>query len=280
MDRPVSLSAMASRPRPAPRPIGTVTRGTTNPNRLRRGDRWLVATQRRRLRAATDPHVIDLGYGASPVTARELRDRLRPVRPDVRVVGVEIDPDRVAQGELIAEPPSLTFRHGGFELGLQDDEAPVLVRAFNVLRQYDESEVAGAWSEVVSRMAPDGLLIDGTCDEIGRIASWVAVTQDGPESLTISLRVDSLKRPSIVAERLPKVLIHRNVPGEPIHALLRDLDAAWDRAAPLTAYGNRARFVAAVTALSTQGRWPLEGGEKRWRLGELTVPWSAVAPLP
>ncbi|NLJ52950.1 MAG: class I SAM-dependent methyltransferase [Intrasporangiaceae bacterium] len=269
---------MPSRPRPAARPIGTVTRGTTNPNRLRRGDRWLVATQARRLRSAADPLVIDLGYGASPVTARELRDRLRRVRPDVRVVGVEIDPERVAQGDLIAEPPSLTFRHGGFEMGLERDEAPVLVRAFNVLRQYDEAEVPGAWSAIQTRMAPDGLLLDGTCDEIGRIASWVAVTSEGPQSLTISLRVDSLERPSIVAERLPKVLIHRNVPGEPVHALLQDLDTAWDRAAPLVPYGNRARFVAAVTALAQEGRWTILGGEKRWRLGELTIPWSAVTP--
>ena len=237
-----------------------------------------MATQARRLRAAADPLVVDLGYGASPVTARELRDRLRPVRPDVRVVGVEIDPGRVAHGTVIAEPPSLTFRHGGFEMGLEREEAPVLVRAFNVLRQYEESEVVGAWSQVLGRMAPAGLLIDGTCDELGRIASWVAVTTRGPESLTISLRVESLERPSIVAERLPKVLIHRNVPGEPVHELLRDLDVAWDRAAPLVPYGNRARFVGAITALADGGRWTTQGGEKRWRLGELTVPWSEVAP--
>ena len=80
---------------PRPRPIGTVTRGTTNPNRLRRADRWLVTTERRRLTAAPDPLVVDLGFGASPVTTLELRDRLRRIRPDVRVVGVEIDPVRV-----------------------------------------------------------------------------------------------------------------------------------------------------------------------------------------
>lgn len=263
-----------------PRPIGTVTRGTTNPNRLRRGDRWLVATQRRRLRAAGDPLVVDLGYGASPVTARELRDRLRHIRPDVRVVGVEIDPARVAEGLRIADAPSLTFRHGGFEMGLEPGERPVLVRAFNVLRQYDEHEVPGAWAEVRSRLAPDGLLVDGTCDEIGRISSWVAVAGDGPQSLTISLHLETLERPSVVAERLPKVLIHRNVPGEPVHAFLADLDAAWDRAAGVSVYGRRARFVEAVRLLRATGRWPIEGTEKRWRLGEFTIAWAAVAPVP
>ena len=264
---------------PSPRtPIGTVTRGTTNPNRLRRCDRWLVATQRGVLRRAADPLVVDLGYGASPVTARELRDRLQRVRPDVRVVGVEIDPDRVAEGMRMADPPSLTFRRGGFEMGLTRDERPVVVRAFNVLRQYDEAEVAGAWAEVTSRLAPGGLFVDGTCDEIGRVAAWVTVTAEGPRSLTISLRTGSPGRPSVVAERLPKALIHRNVPGERVHALLRDLDDAWDRAAPHSAFGPRARFVATVTALADSGRWPVEQSPKRWRLGELTVAWAAVAP--
>ena len=77
------------------RPVGTITRGTTNPNRLRRVDRWLAGPQAWRLRRpGPAPVVVDLGYGASPVTALELHDRLRRVRPDVEVVGIEIDPAR------------------------------------------------------------------------------------------------------------------------------------------------------------------------------------------
>ena len=54
-----------------------------------------------------------------------------------------------------------------------------MVRAFNVLRQYPEDEVAGAWRTVMERLTPDGLLVDGTCDELGRLATWAAVTVDG-----------------------------------------------------------------------------------------------------
>ena len=97
---------------------------------------------------------------------------------------------------------------------------PVVVRAFNVLRQYDESQVADAWATTVARLAPDGLLVDGTCDELGRLATWVAVTADGPVSLSLSWRLRGLERPGVVAERLPKALIHRNVPGEGVHRLL------------------------------------------------------------
>ena len=261
--------------RPA-RPVGTITRGTTNPNRLRRCDRWIAGPQGWRLRRSpTPPVVVDLGYGASPITAVELHDRLRQVRPDVQVVGIEIDPERVAAGRPL-ERNGLTFRLGGFEVPLDDGTRPTVVRAFNVLRQYAEHEVADAWAMVQDRLAPDGLLVDGTCDEIGRRAAWVAVDASGPLSLTISLRRGGLERPSDVAERLPKSLIHRNVPGEPVHAFLDDLDGAWARSAPQSSWGARQRFLAMCE--DVRARWPLLDGPSRWRLGEVTVDWSAVAP--
>jgi hypothetical protein len=219
---------------------------------------------------------VDLGYGASPITAVELHDRLRRVRADVQVVGVEIDPERVTAGRPL-EREGLTFRLGGFEVPLDDGARPTVVRAFNVLRQYPEEEVPAAWALVQGRLAPGGLLVDGTCDEIGRRAAWVAVDATGPVSLTISLRMGGLERPSDVAERLPKSLIHRNVPGEPVHAFLADLDRAWARSAPQSSWGARQRFLA--MAGEVRERWPLLDGPPRWRLGELTVDWSAVAPL-
>jgi hypothetical protein len=251
-----------------------VTRGTTNPNRLRRVDRWLAGPQAWRLRRAADPLVVDLGYGATPVTAVELRDRLRPVRPDVRVVGVEIDPERVRAAQPLAGD-GLAFVHGGFELPLPG--RPVVVRAFNVLRQYAEDEVAPAWDVVRGRLAPDGLLVDGTCDEIGRRASWVAVGAEGPLSLTVSVRLTAIGTPSDVAERLPKSLIHRNVPGERIHAFLAALDQAWARQAPQASFGVRQRWLGTARAVRAEG-WPLLDGPARWRLGELTVAWDAVRP--
>jgi len=153
------------------------------------------------------------------------------------------------------------------------------VRAFNVLRQYDGSEVAAAWTTVCLRLAPGGLLVDGTCDELGRRSTWVALDASGPLSLSLSMRLADLSRPSDIAERLPKALIHRNVPDEPVHAYLAALDEAWARQAPHAAYGVRQRFMACAAAMRDQG-WPLLDGPSRWRLGEITVAWSAVQPLP
>lgn len=257
-------------------PLGSPTRGTTNPNRLRRIDRWLTADLgvRRALRSESSPLVVDLGYGASPVTTVELATRLRAAVPDVRVLGLELDPERVAAGQAAATPPVLDFRRGGFELA---GARPAVVRAFNVLRQYDESDVEPSWRAMLERIIPGGLLVEGTCDEIGRVCTWATVSRRGPVSLTLSCRVASLERPSTVAERLPKALIHRNVPGERVHEFLSRVDRYWATAAPFSAYGPRARWTETVRLLAASG-WPVLNRPARWRLGELTVPWTSVAP--
>ena len=257
------------------RALGIPTRGTTNANRLRRVDRWLLATQLPRLRDSARPLVVDLGYGSSAVTTLELVERLAPEVDRLEVVGLEIDPARVAAVADDRRPPQVDFRVGGFELaGLQ----PVLVRAFNVLRQYDEESAAQAWTTMRAALAPGGVIVEGTCDEWGRRSAWIALDADGPLTLTLSTRVADIASPSDLAERLPKALIHHNVPGQPVHDFLRAFDAAWAAAAGLSTFGPRQRWVAAVEALAAEG-WPLVGSSRRWRQGEMTVRWSAVAPV-
>jgi hypothetical protein len=256
------------------RALGLPTRGTTNANRLRRVDRWLVATQVARLRDAARPLVVDLGYGASAVTTLELVDRLAPEVDRLEVVGLEIDPSRVAAVAEHRDPPRVDFRLGGFELaGLR----PVVVRAFNVLRQYDEESAARAWDTMRGALAPGGLVVEGTCDEWGRRASWVALDEDGPLTLTLAARLGDLDRPSDLAERLPKALVHHNVPGQPVYQFLAAFDLAWASAAGLSTFGPRQRWAAACASLAAEG-WPLVGPARRWKHGEVSVRWSAVSP--
>ncbi|MDQ1739674.1 MAG: hypothetical protein QOE53_1326 [Pseudonocardiales bacterium] len=256
------------------RALGMPTRGTTNPNRLRRMDNWIASELAEPLGRAAVPLVIDLGFGQSPVTAVELLGRLRRHRPDVEVLGLEFDPERVAAA-LPASGPGLSFGLGGFELA---GRHPILVRAANVLRQYPPAAVAEAWQRMQCQLAPGGAIIEGTSDELGRRASWVLLDADGPQSLTLSCRLEHLRRPSDVADRLVKALIHRNVAGEPIHRLLRAMDAAWDLHAPLAAYGPRQRWQAMAASMTAD--WPVVSSPRRHRLGEFTVEWAAVAPEP
>ena len=96
-----------------------------------------------------DPLVIDLGYGASA------GHRDRAGRPAAR--GASGRPGARASRSTrraslprcrAADPPRLTFARGGFELAGQ---RPALVRAANVLRQYDEPAAAAAWDDDAGR---------------------------------------------------------------------------------------------------------------------------------
>lgn len=121
------------------------------------------------------------------------------------------------------------------------------------------------------------MVLDGTCDELGRLASWVVLDAAGPSALVLGWRLAGLERPGLVAARLPKALIHHNVPGRPVHAFLAALDTAWEVEAPLQALGARQRLVAAAGRLVADG-WPVRRDERQWRQGLLEVAWSAVDP--
>lgn len=254
-------------------PIGTITRGTTGFNRLRRSDRWTAYNpQVREVFAHADhPLAVDVGYGAHWTTTVEWAGWLRRLRPDVEVVGVEIEPSRIFEPRA-----GVRFELGGFELG---GYRPHLVRAFNVLRQYDVDEVGRAWQVMRDNLADGGLIVEGTCDELGRHCAWVLLSKEkGPESLTLAWKPGSVELPSEIGQRLPKVLIHRNVPGEAIHALLQAADSAWLRCAAFGVYGPRMRWRHALRLLAEEGV-PVLNQRRPVRDCVLTVPWEYIDPV-
>lgn len=265
---------MMMHPRARPRrtkPQGQPTRGKTGRNRLRRVDNFLLrydpALLARQDGIWDDALFVDLGYGAEPFTTLESAARFRRVNSHLRVLGVEIDPARVAAAQPYADDRT-HFRYGGFNLPLTADtdgdvrcERARLIRAFNVLRQYDESQVAAAYALMAQAMIPGGLLIEGTSDPLGR--RWVAwlmraVGQAGEagwqtEGLVFSASFQAPFDPSEFQAVLPKRLIHRVVEGEPIYAFF----AEWKRAAKETvawrAWGERTWFVATAERLAEAG---------------------------
>lgn len=261
------------------KPIGNVTRGTTNPNRLRRIDRWLSGPQAWRLRADVAEsglaRVIDLGYGGSPITAVELHSRISKVCKQAQVTGIEIEAERVRIAKPL-ERDGLDFKVGGFEVPVEGKVT--MVRALNVLRQYEEADVRLIWQTVCSRLTRNGIFVDGTSDEIGRRTTWVTLDANGPLSLSISLKFGAFELPSDVAERLPKALIHHNIEGQKIYDFLQALDQEWIKGAPFASFGNRQRWLRMCQAMYDAG-WPVKREPSRWRLGELTVDWKAVDPV-
>lgn len=258
---------------PNRRPVleGQPTRGKTAPNRLRRVDRFTLAFDpyliQRNDGAFADAWFVDLGFGADPVTTLEAAARLRRLNPRLGVVGVEIDPERVAAAQAW-EDERTRFRLGGFNLpvGLGAGAAPALariVRAFNVLRQYEESAVTDAYAHLARGVIPGGLLIEGTSDPFGGI--WVAhllrrtdqaAASDQawhPEALVFSIRPTSRHALEDLQTVLPKSLIHRMVPGEPIHGFFEAWFQAAREASPWRAFGVRQWFRVGAERLAEKG---------------------------
>jgi hypothetical protein len=273
------------------RPQGQITRGKTAQNRLRRVDlfftRYDPALLRRSDGAFAEALFVDLGYGAEPFTTLETAARLRKVNPHLRVLGVEIDRARVLAALPFADAHT-EFRLGGFNLPLRSGpggrpETVRAVRAFNVLRQYDEAEVEGAYRELAQHVLPGGLLVEGTSDPHGRI--WVAnVLRRLPEAgawqaeaLVFSTNFRAGFDPAQFQTVLPKNCIHRMMPGEPIYDLMEAWKLAARRMQAERGWGLRRWFSASAEALAAlgvdvvlTGRWP--------QLGYLIV--RLTTPLP
>jgi hypothetical protein len=253
------------------RPVGQPTRGKTASNRLRRVDTFLLkydpALLRRRDVLFERAFFVDLGFGATPTTTLESYTRLRRVNPTLPVLGVEIDPERVTTALSFAAS-GLDFRLGGFNLPLGHwpdgiPESVRVVRAFNVLRQYEANAVAPAYARLAGNVLPGGLLIEGTSNPPGQL--WVAhvmrrthCAPDKPdawrrEALVFSTNFRQPFDPTLFQAVLPKDLIQRVIPGEKLY----DFFIAWKQAAAISAgfrvWGARAWFVAAAWQLAQRG---------------------------
>lgn len=265
MQRPRPKAHPLARPR---RPQGQPTRGKTATNRLRRVDTFLLLYDPSLIcRAwgvwATAP-VVDLGYGFEPVTTVEMWQRLRRVNPTLAIVGVEIDPARVAAAQPYRRD-GLSFRLGGFNFTLSDNEGAGMVlaravRAFNVLRQYEPAQVAPAYAQMAAGVLPGGLLIEGTSDPLGRV--WVAHVlrrnaDASPlwtrEALVFGTNFRSGFDPAQFQSVLPRDLIQRVVPGEPIYDFFVAWRQAWQECRAARVWGVRSWFAASARRLASSG---------------------------
>ena len=266
------------------KPVGQPTRGKTASNRLRRVDNFILLYEPSLLTRTdglfADSMFVDLGYGFDARTTLESAARFRRVNPNLKILGVEIEKERV-EAALPDTDEKTFFRLGGFNLPLGAGEHVRLIRAFNVLRQYEEKDFAPAYERLAQYVLPGGLMIEGTSDPFGSIwcANVVRRLDDRPHLHSLAPPVICLANQAGVRQVqvwtlealvfstnfrrgfnieefqtiLPKNLIHHVMPGEPIY----DFFEAWKQSAAETAamktYGSRQWFMAAAERLAERG---------------------------
>lgn len=272
--------------------MGEVTRGKTAPNRLRRVDNFVArydpALIRRQDGDFADALAVDLGFGAEAVTTLEMAQRLRRINPLLRVVGVEIDAERVAAALPFVD--SMTdFRLGGFNLPLHTladgaREGVRFVRAFNVLRQYEEGAVLPALARIAAHLPVGALIVEGTSDPLGRV--WVAnvlrrvqAQEDADdfariglkwEALVLSTSFRSTFEPATFQAVLPKNLIHHMEEGELIHTFFANWKQAAQVTSPMRTWGQRQWFAASAQELARHG-WSIDLRTRWLRSGYLIL---------
>jgi hypothetical protein len=262
------------------KPEGLPTRGKTASNRLRRVDNFILLYEPSLLTRIDGLFAkslfVDLGYGFDPRTTLESASRFRKLNPDLPILGVEIDKERVETAQPFADNKTF-FRLGGFNLPLQPGETVRLIRAFNVLRQYEEKDFAPAYERLAEYVLPGGLMIEGTSTPFGNL--WAAnlarrgeSAQWSFEALIFSTNFHSGFEVEEFQTILPKNYIHRVVRGEPPH----DFFEAWKRSTAETssakAFGSKQWFAASAESLAQKGfdvdlhkKW-LGKGYLIWRL--------------
>lgn len=269
---------MTPHPRSVPKkPQGQPTRGKTASNRLRRVDNFVLLYEPSLLTRTeggfADSLFVDLGYGFDARTTLESASRFRKANPRLPILGVEIERERVEAALPFADDKTF-FRLGGFNLPLKEGETVRLIRAFNVLRQYEEKDFAPACERLAQYVLPGGLMIEGTSNPFGSI--WVAnvarkiLESDGKPSdrqELVPATQSQWKFEALVFSTnfrmgfdveefqtiLPKNYIHRMVRREPIF----DFFAAWKKSAKESVaaktFGPRQWFIAAAQGLSAKG---------------------------
>lgn len=262
------------------KPEGQPTRGKTASNRLRRVDNFILLYEPSLLTRADglfpDSLYVDLGYGFDARTTLESAARFRRINPDLKILGVEIEKERVEAALPFADEKTF-FRLGGFNLPLNEGEHVRLIRAFNVLRQYEEKDFSSAYERLAEYVLPGGLMIEGTSNPFGSIwcANLVRKTLEfrGTRSSGLhnqwefeALVFSTNFRTGFEIEEfqtiLPKNLIHHVTPGEPIFEFFK----AWKQSAAETVatktYGPRQWFSATARRLAQRGY--AIASERKW----------------
>lgn len=259
-------------------PLDRKTRGRTSHGRLSALDAYLCRYERALLARDEGPWrgaaVVDLGFGEHPWTTLESARAFREINPNLRVLGVELDPSRVEVAAAHVDPLT-EFRQGGFELPLRPGEAVRLIRAMNLLRGYPAESIPEIHRTLGDALLEGGLLVEGSTDTPGAVLT-AHLLRRGPAGIereALLFHTDFTRgfAPLLFRDWLPRDLRRRVRPGEPIHDFFAAWTAAWQgarassRAAPPEAFRlSGLAFAERLAGVSTDA-WLLGNGYLLWR---------------
>ncbi len=145
------------------------TRGTTRAGRLKRLDALVCHLAAERMAAPDGSVFIDVGVGAEPHTTVEAARQFRTLDPSLVTVGIESDPERVPTASVGDVAVGVRWVCGGFDAVAAQPEPARLIRVLNVLRGYPPQRASPILSDLGEHLAPDGLLLEGSCGRTGDI---------------------------------------------------------------------------------------------------------------
>ena len=204
-----------------------------------------------------DSLFVDLGYGFDARTTLESTARFRRVNPNLKILGVEIEKERVEAALPYADEKTF-FRLGGFNLPLNEGEHVRLIRAFNVLRQYEEKDFAPAYERLAQYVLPGGLMIEGTSTPYGQIwtANLARKLESGKWNIEALVCSTNFRLGFDITDFqavLPKNTIHHVVPGEPIYDFFEAWKGAAAQSSAMKTYGPRQWFIHSAELLAQKG---------------------------
>ncbi|MDX2075408.1 MAG: class I SAM-dependent methyltransferase [bacterium] len=246
-------------PRPT-KPQGQPTRGKTALNRLRQVDNFICLTWGHQLSVGA-PLLVDVGYGEYAWTALEMHTRLQTINPNCRLLGIEIDPIRVKNALPHVNPPQIDFRLGGFNItDILGDKPATLIRAYNVLRQYDESAVTDALNTMADALCDGGLLIEGTSTPTGRIVAFDVYQKKRDalihRQLVFGTNFRHADTPTEFQAILPKRLIHHAYDDD-VATFFRTWERGFNLARGAGMFHHRRRWGYAGRYLHEQGGYAI-----------------------
>jgi hypothetical protein len=144
---------------------------------------------------------------------------------------------------------------------LKEGEHVRLIRAFNVLRQYEEKDFNPAYERLARYVLPGGLMIEGTSDPFGSL--WVANVARKEESgksgewkfeaLVLSTNFRTGFDITDFQTVLPKNIIHPVVPGEQIYGFFEAWKQSAAESSAMKTFGPRQWFMHAAESVAQKG---------------------------